>query len=85
MVGFVWYAMQCKRGACAAFIYDLEVLEAHRRQGHATRALAAVEQHAARLGATQVALNVFSGNRAAQALYSRLGFVVTNINMLKRL
>jgi ribosomal protein S18 acetylase RimI-like enzyme len=85
VVGFVWYAMQRKRGACTAFIYDLEILEAHRRQGHGTRALAAVEQHAAKLGATAMALNVFTGNRAAQDLYSRSGFVVTNMNMLKRL
>src|SRR5688572_30197531 len=52
LAGFIWYALDRKHGACSAFIYDLEILEAQRRKGHATRALAAVERHAAERGAT---------------------------------
>jgi ribosomal protein S18 acetylase RimI-like enzyme len=85
LVGFVWYAMDRKHGSCQAFIYDLEILAAHRRKGHARRALLALEQHAAALGATAVGLNVFATNRIAQELYHKLGYATTNVNMSKSL
>jgi ribosomal protein S18 acetylase RimI-like enzyme len=85
LVGFVWYAMDRKHGSCQAFIYDVVILEAFRRRGHARRALLALEQHAANLGATAVGLNVFAGNHGAQALYRALGYVATNINLSKQM
>jgi ribosomal protein S18 acetylase RimI-like enzyme len=85
VIGFIWYALGRKRGSCLAFIYDLEILEAHRRKGHARRALLALEQHAAERGATAVGLNVFAANHVAQELYRKLGYAVTNFNMSKPL
>jgi len=85
VVGYVWYTLRRNHGACLAFIYDLEIMEAHRRKGHARRALLLLEQHAVELGATTVGLNVFATNHGAQELYRKLGFATTNFNMSKPL
>ena len=84
-IGFVWYAIQRAHGSCAAYIYDLELLAGHRRQGHAVRALKLVEALAVVAGATSIGLNVFSNNPGAQGLYRKLGYAPTNINMRKLL
>ena len=83
VVGFVWYAIERKHGACAAYVYDLEIKVEYRRQGHALRALQALEAQAAASGAGSIGLNVFADNVAAQSLYRRLGYAPTNINMYK--
>lgn len=84
-VGFVWMALERRHGACRAYVYDLEVLAAYRRVGHAWRALKAVERLAIDAGATSIGLNVFASNLGAQALYRKLGYVPTNLNMYKPL
>lgn len=84
-VGFVWVALARRHGACTAYVYDLEVLPSHRRLGHAWRALQAVERLAIEAGATTIGLNVFASNVGAQALYRKLGYVPTNVNMVKPL
>lgn len=53
---------------------DLFVAAAGRRQGVATRLLAALEGYAWSLGASRVTLNVARPNTAAQALYASLGW-----------
>lgn len=85
LVGFVWYAIERKHGSCGAYVYDLEVKAEHRRQGHALRALRALESLAAASGADALGLNVFADNLGAQELYRRLGYVTTNFNMRKSL
>jgi RimJ/RimL family protein N-acetyltransferase len=37
------------------------------------------------LGLSGIALHVFGHNHGAQALYAKLGFVATNINLFKSL
>jgi ribosomal protein S18 acetylase RimI-like enzyme len=53
---------------------DLYVHEAGRRQGVASKLLAAVETHAWSLGAVRVTLNVGRNNAAGQALYEAQGW-----------
>jgi ribosomal protein S18 acetylase RimI-like enzyme len=84
-VGHLWFAVQAQQGQCTAFIYDVEVRPAHRRQGHARRAFAALEGLAAERGATQIGLHVFAFNAPAQALYQSLGYAVTSLDMSKPL
>lgn len=84
-IGFVWYAVQHRHDTCEGFIYDLEILEPHRRRGHAGRALQAVEKHACEQGVRALGLNVFATNHQAQRLYARLGYATTNLNMRKPL
>jgi ribosomal protein S18 acetylase RimI-like enzyme len=85
IVGFLWCALERKHGSCSAFIYDLEIRPEHRRQGHARRALQALERVAADAGATSLGLNVFSHNLGAQAMYRELGYAPTNVNLRKSL
>lgn len=85
LIGFVWYAISTKHGSRTAYIYDLELKEENRRKGHAFRALKILESIAAAAGATSIGLNVFINNPTAQALYRKLGYAPTNINMRKHL
>jgi ribosomal protein S18 acetylase RimI-like enzyme len=84
-VGSLWVHIERKHGAVSAYVYDIEVTPAHRRQGHAERALRALEGIAKAAGAGGVGLNVFANNPGAQALYRKLGYVTTNFNMRKAL
>jgi GNAT superfamily N-acetyltransferase len=55
-------------------IHDMAVHPAHRGRGVGQALLAAVEQHARRLGCCKLTLEVLSGNTTAQTSYQRFGF-----------
>jgi ribosomal protein S18 acetylase RimI-like enzyme len=55
-------------------IHDVVVLESHRGRGIAARLFAEIEAIARERGACKLTLEVLSGNRAARALYEKLGF-----------
>jgi RimJ/RimL family protein N-acetyltransferase len=84
-VGFIWFAVQDRHGIRSAFVYDIEIKSEWRRQGHATRALEALEPRVTALGLSRIGLHVFGHNPGAQALYAKLGYGVTGINMVKSL
>ena len=60
-------------------INNLAVLPNRRREGIATALLTFVLREGAALGATRATLEVRRSNEAAQRLYERLGFSVTNV------
>ncbi len=82
-VGMVWIAAQERAGKRIAYVYDVVVQPEHQRKGHATRALLALESEVRTLGLSGIALNVFAHNAGAHALYVKLGYQPTNINMFK--
>lgn len=84
-VGRLWIAAQERGGSRIAYVYDVAIKPEHRRQGHAARALRAAEDEARALGLSGIALHVFGHNPGAIALYERLGYRPTNINMFKAL
>ncbi len=84
-VGALWFAVVDRHTTASAFVYDLLVRAEHRRQGHAQRAFQAMESIVRGLGLTQVGLHVFGHNPAAQALYTKLGYGVTGLNMARQL
>ena len=84
-VGVLWFAVRTKFNASVAYVYNIEIDPQHRRHGHAYRALLALEEEARRLGLAGVALHVFGHNTTAQALYAKLGYAPTNINLYKPL
>jgi ribosomal protein S18 acetylase RimI-like enzyme len=83
-VGALWYAVQERAGQSIAYVFDVLVEPKHRRKGYATQALQALEVEARSCGLSGVALHVFGHNEAAQALYAKLGYQPTNINMFKK-
>jgi len=85
VVGFAWLAIERKYGPACAYLYDIGIHAHHRRKGHGMRALRALEEFAVGAGATSIGLNVFANNAGAQVLYRKLGYVLTNFNMRKRL
>ncbi|MBV8659090.1 MAG: GNAT family N-acetyltransferase [Burkholderiales bacterium] len=84
-VGVLWWAAVEQAGVRNPFIYEIRIHPRHRRQGHAKRALQALESIVRELGYTRLGLHVFAYNEGAQALYRALGFEVMSLNMAKRL
>ena len=85
VVGMIWIAALQRGDRKVAYVFDVMVDAPHRRRGHATWAFAAMEKKALELGLSGVALHVFGHNPQAHALYVKLGYVTTNINMFKAL
>jgi len=56
-------------------VHDVVVVASHRGQGVAEQMLGLVEQLARTRGACKLTLEVLEGNRPAQKLYRRLGYV----------
>ena len=84
-LGVLWLAAIDRSGFRSAYVYDLSIKPEWRRQGHAQRAFKAMEQKARELGLNSIGLHVFGHNPNAQALYAKLGYAVTGINMAKQL
>jgi RimJ/RimL family protein N-acetyltransferase len=84
-VGMIWLARLMQGTKPVIFIYDFRIDEAHRRKGYGEQAMLAAEVQAKALGYDTIALHVFGHNHAARALYEKLGYEITNINMAKSL
>ena len=82
-VGVVWVAAEDRADKRIAYLYQINIKPLHRRTGHAARALRALEGEMCTLGLSGIALHVFGHNAAAHALYVKLGYLPTNINMFK--
>jgi ribosomal protein S18 acetylase RimI-like enzyme len=84
-IGSLWFAVEKRGGESAGFVYDIEIRPEHRRKGHASRALRALDDKARGLGLIGIGLHVFGHNEGAQALYRSLGYATTDISMFKTL
>lgn len=85
-VGWLWIALPGAPGhADTAWIYNVEVDEAHRGKGYGFGLMKAAEQELARRGVDKVGLNVFGDNANAIRLYSKLGYRVIAQQMSKPL
>jgi ribosomal protein S18 acetylase RimI-like enzyme len=84
-VGIIWLAEIQSGAQRFAFIYDIRIYEQYRRKGFGTQAMLAVEEQAKSLGLNRIALHVFGHNKAAQELYEKIGYEITNINMSKKI
>lgn len=82
-VGDLWFAVRTKFGLPIAYVYNVEIAQQHRRRGHAYQAFLALEREVQALTLHGVALHVFGHNHAARALYTKLGYEPTNINLFK--
>ncbi len=80
-LGWLWLMVEKQE----AFIYEIIIDEPYRRQGYGQKTMQLAEREAKRLGATKMGLHVFGFNHAARALYEKLGYETTNINMSKTL
>ena len=84
-VGEVWYRTR-EQGGTLEFLVDWIATEPeHRRKGYATATLLRLEEEARQLGADRMGLSVWFDNPGAIALYSKLGYVPSNMRMSKPL
>jgi ribosomal protein S18 acetylase RimI-like enzyme len=83
-VGTLWFAVKVSGNTRIAYVFDVRIFSKHRRKGHALRAFEWLEREVIALNLSGIALHVFGHNIAAQALYAKLGFEATNINLIKR-
>jgi len=84
-VGIVWVYFNPEDSRNQAFIYDVEISESYRRQGYASQAMLKLEDDLRDQGVKKIGLHVFGFNTGAQALYRKLGYQVTNIQMSKQI
>lgn len=84
-VGMLWFARRESQGHPIAFVYDVRIEEAFRRQGYASQAFREMEKKVRELGWNRISLHVFGTNHAAIDLYKKLGYEMTNILMVKTL
>ena len=85
MVGVVWFAAQDEIGRGAAYIYDIVVDPVQRGRGYGRAAMEALEPLARSLGYDTIRLHVFGHNVVARSLYQAVGYVETDVLMMKRL
>jgi ribosomal protein S18 acetylase RimI-like enzyme len=84
-VGAIWFARYEEGGNAFAFIYDLIIFEQFRRRGYGTQAMLALEEKVKEVGLDTIALHVFAHNQTALALYEKVGYEITDIQMTKTL
>lgn len=84
-VGVLWLSTMEEAGARKGFIYDVWIRPDLRRKGLGTMAMVEAERWAKAHGLVSLGLHVFGHNRAALALYEKLGYVITNLNLTKAL
>ena len=82
-VGVLWLGVHDRGAGPRAFVYDVRIHEQFRRRGYGTQALRALEAKVRELGLSTISLHVFAHNRAARAMYEKLGYVVTDVMMSK--
>jgi len=86
-VGVVWSGPHPRRpdDPTVAWLYEIEVVEAHRARGYGRAMLAALEEHLRAAGVSELSLNVFGGNDSARRLYASAGYREVAITMSKPL
>jgi ribosomal protein S18 acetylase RimI-like enzyme len=67
------------------FIYDINIQADQQNQGYGQQTLQVLEAEARRRHITAIDLHVFGGNLRAQHVYTKMGFITTDINMSKPL
>jgi len=85
-VGWLWLALRNPRAESGVgFIYDISVDEEYRGRGYGRAAMQLAEDEGRRNGLHALALNVFGHNAIARALYSKLGYRETSVQMRKEI
>lgn len=85
VIGWLWFVIKTEWGVTSAFVYDVEIRPEFRRQGIGAAAMLLLEAKARERGASKIALHVFGDNTGARALYSNVGYRVTDYSMVKEL
>lgn len=83
--GFLWYGLRDSKIGRFVVLYDIVVFEEYRRRGYGTQALEALEKKVKELGLNKIMLHVFGHNEAARMLYKKMGYIETDVTMVKKI
>lgn len=81
-VGVLWLGRDGDRPN-VAFVFDIEIDQAHRGRGLGRATMIAAEGVVRAAGYTEIGLNVFGFNEGARRLYDSLGYRVVSTQMTK--
>ena len=84
-VGHIWFTKMTYGGQTFAFVYDLIIFDQFRRKGFGEATMRALEEKVREQGLDSIALHVFGHNHAAKALYEKIGYEITDLNMQKKI
>lgn len=84
-IGIVWIKLNSEKDVREIWLFDFMIFEKYRRQGFGEKSLMLLEEKTKELGFNKISLHVFGHNEPAIALYQKMGFETTNINMSKML
>jgi ribosomal protein S18 acetylase RimI-like enzyme len=84
-VGYLWLSTMHLGAKKVAHVFQLYVIEDHRRRGYGRAALQEAETFARESGHAALTLNVFGSNTAARALYDSMGFEIVTLGLAKAL
>lgn len=84
-VGTLWVAVSGPVDSAQAWVYAVDVDEAHRGRGHGRALMLLAEAECLAAGVGELGLNVFSENTPALRLYESLGYRVTTHCLVKPL
>ncbi|WP_274556149.1 GNAT family N-acetyltransferase [Streptomyces spiramyceticus] len=86
VVGTLWLSLRHPLpGRSGAFVFDVEVAEGHRGQGHGRSLMRLAEGEALAAGAERIGLDVFADNTPALRLYESLGYEPVMYHLYKQL
>ncbi len=78
-IGAVWVYVE----GTTAFIFDIEISKSFRGIGLGKKSMASLETNLKEQGVNKIKLHVFGHNTIARNLYSKVGFLETDVTMEK--
>ena len=84
-IGYLWFHAHHDKTGKSAFIYDFVIFEPFRGKGYGTKAIETLIKEIKTMHFDKISLHVFGHNEIALALYKKMGFVTTDINMTRYL
>jgi ribosomal protein S18 acetylase RimI-like enzyme len=84
-VGMIWFGVTLRGPERFATIWELLIFAPFRHRGYGRQTMQLIEQKVQELGINELRLHVFGHNHVARALYEQLGYMPTNLRMVKRL
>lgn len=78
-IGLLWVQVRDHK----AFVYDFIIDESFRGKGYGKQALTALDETLKAMDVESVRLHVFGDNVTAQELYKKMGYQITDLQMMK--
>ncbi|MDO7906502.1 GNAT family N-acetyltransferase [Paenibacillus sp. JX-17] len=85
VVGHLWFNLSEKHHGKEAFLLDILIDDHYQNQGLGSRTMMALEEEVRKLGAVRIGLHVFGHNERAYHVYTKMGYIPTDITMSKEL